>query len=147
MLKIGPKFFWAFKRMPNGNNKMPCIQYFLDEDLRINTVKRLWGACHLETVHMLEHLHQPSSMRLSKDISHIQVSFYLLTFFQPHPQNFGSSCKWKTTNSNPLGPIKLSTQSETGTSLNQCDLGVFIRLPKLLAPWPLKDAAFFRGSQ
>jgi hypothetical protein len=47
-------------------------------------------------------------------LTHIQrISSYYLTFFQPpttHTTETGTASRWETSNSNPLGPIKLSSQ-------------------------------------
>ncbi len=53
-----------------------------------------------------------------KNISHIQA-FNVQLFSNPtHKTETGTASKytWETTNSKPLGPIKLSSQLETGTS-------------------------------
>jgi hypothetical protein len=41
---------------------------------------------------------------------------------------FHSCFRWETPNSNPLGPIKLSSESEIGRGVNKYDLTVFLRL-------------------
>jgi hypothetical protein len=47
---------------------------------------------------------------------------------------------WETTNSNPPGPIKLSSQSETGSSQFYC---IYETLPGILQA--LGRCAFFQG--
>jgi hypothetical protein len=43
----------------------------------------------------------------------------LSTFSQPHPWNWSLDCKrWETTDSNPPGPMKLSSQSTAGVRLS-----------------------------
>ncbi len=43
---------------------------------------------------------------------HFYIQDKLFTFFQPHPYNWDWNCKrWETINSNPLRPIKPSSQS------------------------------------
>ncbi len=51
--------------------------------------------------------------------SFVSYRYLLFSFWfslQHHPEKIGTANGWKTTKSNPPGPIKLSTQSETRSS-------------------------------
>ncbi len=64
----------------------------------------------------------------------------LVTDFSPTPLiklKLGLQSTWDTTTSNPLGAIKLSSQSEIGWN-HKYDLSVFIRLFQAL-PGALKE--------
>jgi hypothetical protein len=61
----------------------------------------------IKAVQFLEHPY--------KNISHIRV--LVTNFFPTLPIKLGLQVsRWETTNSKPLEPIKLSSQSETGSS-------------------------------
>ncbi len=68
------------------------------------------------TVPSLEHLHQRPVWDLAKLF--LTSKLYLLTFFSnpTHKTEIGTASTWEITNSKPLGPIKLSTQSEEAGS-------------------------------
>jgi hypothetical protein len=53
---------------------------------------------------------------LQKNISHSQVLITDLFPFPTHKTEIGIASRWEATNINPLGLIKLSSQSETGRS-------------------------------
>jgi hypothetical protein len=66
---------------------------------------------------LLEHLHQGP---VSDTAKWFLASKVLVTKFISNATHkigtSGTASGWKTTNNNPLGPIKLSSQSETGSS-------------------------------
>ncbi len=92
-------------------------------------------------------------MTLQKHFSHPSFNCQLLSKPPTYKTETGTANRWETTNSKPLGPIKLSTQSETTnkqtnrqSSQKTFDLTVFIiRLfPGLLQGF--ENCAFFSWS-
>ncbi len=58
-----------------------------------------------------------------------------------HKTKTGTANSWETTTSNPIGLIKLSSQSETGSNQYKLDLTQFIRL------FQGSESNFFSGSR
>jgi hypothetical protein len=66
---------------------------------------------------MLEHLHWCSVCDLAKIFLTSKLSFFPPTLVPTHKTKTVTSNRWETTNSNPPGPIKLSSRLTVGVRL------------------------------
>jgi hypothetical protein len=79
----------------------------------------LFGFRIVSAYKLLEHLHQCSVCDPGNIV--FISKFYYQPFSNPTPKTeTGTGSRCETINSNPLGPIKLSTQSETTSNQEIC---------------------------